>query len=133
MKKEVLLFACMLAVCATLQAFGQATGLVNTQEKAYSAQVEAIAISSNTAHDVSSHTASGTISDAWGVEVYNLSTSTSAVCAFRTDVSRDLNSAEAGRVVPAGVGVYWGVRNTNETLYCISSNGLLRLIISQFK
>jgi len=126
------IFLFLTTFCAT-DIFAQAQGLINVQEKAYAAQIEPVTLDVLTTLDVASATTNGRVTEAWAIEVYNTSTSTSAVCAFRSDVTASPDSTTAGRPVPAGTGVLWAVRNVSETLFCISSSGLLRLIISQFR
>lgn len=133
MKRDFLFVALFLSVCLKADVWAQASGLVSTQEKAYLAQVEKVSVDASDAVDVASSTTSGSLSGSWAIEVYNVDTSTSAVCAFRTDVTANPDSATAGRPVPASSSVYWAVNNSQEVLYCISSAGTLNLIISQFK
>lgn len=94
--------------------------------------------------DVTAATSTGTISGAFAVEVYNLAASTSTLnCGFTLNVTSASTNAWYGREIPAGVGIYFGLRqNIVSTataglrkLYCMTQNssGCTRATITQVK
>lgn len=95
---------------------------------------------SDGALNVTNATSSGTLSGAFGIEVYNLDASTNTVnCGFDNSVSTSGVSGYYGREVLAGVGVYFGVRqgvsSSGPLLRCMTQNssGCTRITITQIK
>lgn len=89
----------------------------------------------NVTLDVANATSSGTLSGAFAIEVYNVAAATNTInCGFDANLSTNVYSAQYGREVPAGVGVYWGVISKRK-LYCLSQNsaGCTRATVTQFK
>lgn len=87
------------------------------------------------AANVTSLTSSGTLKGAWGIEVYNVAAATVTInCGFDNNLSTNVYSAQYGREVPKGVGMYWGVQ-VGRVLRCMTQNaaGCTRVTITQLK
>ena len=84
--------------------------------------------------DVVAATSTGTINGSFAVEVYNIAASTLTVnCGFDASVSAASTSANYGREVAAGSGVYWGVAVPARKVWCVGSTGCTRVTITQLK
>ena len=130
--KSLLVGLFFLAVPASAQT------ITNVHEVALSTETRIQTINlcdTSGAGNVTALTSSGTLKGAFAIEVYTVAAATNTVnCGFDVNLSSNQYSAQYGREVPPGVGVYWGVQ-VGRVLRCMTQNsgGCTRVTITQAK